>query len=58
MIDDFQENGQIYVMENLEKSLKRSWKIVEFQKLKRVQTLFTFLYMYVKVLVYLIGISG
>ena len=26
-------------MENLEKSQKRSWKVMEFQKLKRVRTL-------------------
>ena len=32
MNDDFQENGQILVVENLEKS----WKIMEFQKFKRV----------------------
>ena len=39
MKDDFQENGKIQVMENLEKSWKRSWKVMEFQKLKRVRTL-------------------
>ena len=43
MKNDFQENGQILVMENLEKSWKILWKVMEFEKLKRVRTLASYL---------------
>ena len=36
MNNHFQENDQIKAMKNLEMSWKRSWKVVEFQKLKGV----------------------
>ena len=39
-LETFYENGQILVMENFDKSWpKRSWKVMEFQKPKRVRTL-------------------
>ena len=31
MKDDFQENDQILVMDNLEKSWKMSWKVMDFK---------------------------
>ena len=37
MKDDFQENGQIEVMENWEKLRKRSWKVMEVQNSKEYE---------------------